>query len=359
MLVERQVGPDAGISFTRAGDVLLHGRSGPPLVVARDGTVICTLGGAAVADAAVAGELVVLSNGRVHSARTCERTLTIRGVERATASVIASGDGARVALVAGARATFVALPAGRVLSRVRHPSAIRELALDRDGGRAVTVAAGSAEARVWLTTSGRLERSLAGHVGDVVAAAVDRAGTVAATGSIDGQARVWDLATGAVLTVLSGHLNFVDTVGLTPDAAYVLTASPDRTARTWTSTGRLVSVLAGHTGEVTWASFVGAGATVVTGSADGTVRVWDAGTRPELVKAETGAPPEPVLVARSPDGSITARADGDSIRLAREDGTEIVLTGHRAPVTSVAFSPDGRRLVSASKDHDAIVWDAA
>ena len=32
-------------------------------------------------------------------------------------------------------------------------------------------------------------------------------------------------------------------------------------------------------------------------------------------------------------------------------------TGHRDAVTSIAFGPDGNRLVTASFDHDALVWD--
>ena len=34
------------------------------------------------------------------------------------------------------------------------------------------------------------------------------------------------------------------------------------------------------------------------------------------------------------------------------------LPGHRHPVSALAFSPDGRRLVSASFDRRLIVWDA-
>jgi WD40 repeat protein len=36
----------------------------------------------------------------------------------------------------------------------------------------------------------------------------------------------------------------------------------------------------------------------------------------------------------------------------------MVLKGHRDRVASVAFSSDGARLVTASRDHDARIWDA-
>jgi WD40 repeat protein len=355
--VQRRVGPNGGLSFTQRGTVVAHGGAGPPVELARDGQVGCTFGSAPVADAVVAGRRVVLSNGQIFDTGTCGRKSPIGGVPRGTTMVVASRDGARVGFVAGDRAVIAALPAARVIADIKHRTEIVSLVFDTSGTRIVTAASDSPVARVWNGTNGALAHELAGHVGDVVVATLDPTGSVVVTGSNDGQARVWDAKKGDLLWVLSGHGNFVGAVGITPDARSVVTGSRDRTSRTWTTTARLISVHAGHTDSVTSTLFTPDDHGVVTGSADGTVRVWDAGTAPELVEANVVPPSPPRLRARSPDGTVVARADGAIVRLAKRDGSTIELTGHEDLVTSVDFSPDGRRLVTASRDNDAMLWD--
>ena len=66
--------------------------------------------------------------------------------------------------------------------------------------------------------------------------------------------------------------------------------------------------------------------------------------------------------AFSPDGSriVTASYDKTARVWDAATGKEIVvLRGHDGPVNSAAFSPDGKRIVTASDDKTARVWDAA
>ena len=355
--VERRVGPNGGLSFTARGTVVVHGGAGPPVEITGDGRVRCTFGSVPVADAAVAGGRVVLSTGQVFQAGTCRRGSTVAGVPPGTSMVTTSGDGARIGFAAHDRAAIATLPLARVVARIRHSTEIVSLAFDEAGTRIVTAASDSRVARVWDGANGTLERELTGHDGDVVVASLDASGSIAVTGSNDGQARVWDAESGNVLTVLGGHINYVESVGISSDATSVVTGSPDRTAQTWTTSGRLIAVHAGHTDAVTETMFTPDDYGLVTGSADGTVRVWDAGTAPEFVKANVVPPSPPRLQVRSPDGTVVASADGAIVRLAKRDGSAINLSGHEDLVTSVDFSPDGRRLVTASRDNDAILWD--
>ena len=67
-------------------------------------------------------------------------------------------------------------------------------------------------------------------------------------------------------------------------------------------------------------------------------------------------------VAFSPDGKrIASGSDDNTVRLWDADTGQPVgqpLTGHTDTVTSVAFSPDGKRIVSGSGDNTVRLWDA-
>ncbi|MFS8980799.1 TIR domain-containing protein [Cupriavidus necator] len=65
--------------------------------------------------------------------------------------------------------------------------------------------------------------------------------------------------------------------------------------------------------------------------------------------------------AFSPDGQrVLTASDDNTARVwdARTGQMTVQLTGHQGPVRSAAFSPNGQRVVTASEDNTARVWDA-
>jgi WD40 repeat protein len=364
-VVKRLVGKSGRASFSPDGtSLVLHGNSSPPVVLrAADGNVTCILDrdGRPVADAAVAGSYaVVVRNARatIWDRARCTPLRTVGELGSTAVSIVASPDGSRVAFVSGRFARVVEIPTGRKLLELEHPRTITSLAFDGD---AETIVTGSEDrvGRVWSGNTGRLRRELRGHTRKILDVAVDPKGLLAATVSVDGTGRTWDVVAGTRRSVLFGHTNVVNAVDFSSDGKWITTASTDGTARSWSIDGRPLAPLAGHEGAVLDAQFSPDGLTVATGGEDGTVRLWDAETGYDLARGNAAPPAPPGGPSASSDGGATAKLDGRRILLVRADGTRSVLSEHERVVTSAAFSPDGRRLVSASRDHDAILWDVA
>ena len=275
-----------------------------------------------------------------------------------------------------------------------HTQSVRGVAFSPDGERAVTTSLDHS-ARVWSVETGK-QSVILGH-GDVVTSAAfspdgqrivtasddntvpiwdaqmgERIVTLSgrtAVYSPDGRsivtsdgdtARIWNADNGKLAMVLRGHRSRVTGAVFSPDGRSVLTASDDKTARLWsagTETNTQMAVLAAHTGSAGRAVFSPDGRRALTASDDNSVRLWDAEAGRQIAtftRAGSG------MAAFSPDGRLVAIPDNNTV-VVRDANTgereDRIFQGHSAAVQSVAFSADGRRIVTASDDRTARVWD--
>jgi WD40 repeat protein len=301
-----------------------------------------------------------------------------------------SPDGTRV--LTGSRDTMARLWDARtgqpVGAPLKHPHPVWSVAFSPDG-RLILTGCGrpegrQGEARLWDAATGKLLGEPLQTAGPVHRALFNRAGDRILTIS-RGQARLWQVAPpaagGVRLLLLLPHSNAVFTALFSPDGKTVLTAGADGTARLWdAATGEAKGASLFHTGPVEQAAFSPDGRTLAVGCnrSDvsrnlrvGEVQLWDVAEGRTLGRGLLHPGPLKTL-AFSPDGRtlltgciVPPERPGDPLRgqarlwdVGRAEPLGPALL-HAGPVWAVAFNPDGRTFLTGCEDATARLWQTA
>jgi len=246
------------------------------------------------------------------------------------------------------------------------PRGLRKLksfvAFSPDGRRIATVG----DFQVWIldAETGHRVLTLQGHTDVVTSAQFSPDGTRIISGSHDRLAIVWNAVSGEIVTELAGNSDRIDHVAYSSDGRLIAAATGSDTVTVWNAETFQVqcSVREESKTPCRGLAFSHDGKRIAAAGDWGLVKIWDIETSDLLISIKhpkwLGRASQ--HVAFSPDDRLILTAYGDSVFLYNSTTGEHVstLAGHQELIQMAVYSPDGRRIATASSDGTVKLFDA-
>jgi WD40 repeat protein/tRNA A-37 threonylcarbamoyl transferase component Bud32 len=249
-----------------------------------------------------------------------------------------------------------------------HDGPLRTVAVSPNGS--VVASAGEDQViKLWDLATRQVIRALKRHAATVCGLSFGPDGRQLVSASVDGAIVFWDVSAGTEIRTLRGDADAVARIQFSPDGALVASGGQGGLVKVWhTATGQARYPLPGHTGVVRCVAFSPDGQWLASGGEDRTVLLHPlAEGRSHTFRAPTAVN----AVAFSPDGRMVA-AVGDA-HVPRgvfqpdpeatlhlwdlETGKETTLAGHTGDIHGLAFSPMAPVLATSAADGTIRLWD--
>jgi WD40 repeat protein len=244
---------------------------------------------------------------------------------------------------------------------------IPQIALGPDG-RTIAIVGGipldlnnGRVAGIWDLGTGRKIQTFPAESIDTIALSPD--GQRVATGHKDKTIRIRDVSSGQMQFEFGGNEDVIWRLAFSPDNRSLVAGFENGALKAWdlTTHGK-PSDVGHHDDAVRFLAFSLDGKRLLAASKKGSIKVWDTTTVTEQLSCPEQPDWNSAPLAVSPDGKrFAAGSLGASVKVWDLVTSQAVLTlrGHEDAVTSVAFSPDGKTLISCDRRGTARFWRAA
>lgn len=284
----------------------------------------------------------------------------LQGHSNAVSTVKFSDDGKQLVTSStdGSAKVWDVSTSEQLLHLPGHSNAVNAAAWSPDGKHVVT-AGWDKTAKIWSIPSS--------HTDEISSIAFSADDKRVATASFDGTAKVWDTETGENVSTLSGHDKSLEEIVFSPDTTEIATAGDDGQVIVWNAaSGRPIRTLIKHSSTTDHyraysVAYNRDGSLLATGNDNGTMQIWDPKTGIEQKRLQSDKRRIPVrgLAFSADDRHLASAIDNDALVWDYRAGNIVLtLSGHNSPIMNVKYDPAGKRLVTASMDGTAKLWDA-
>jgi WD40 repeat protein len=235
---------------------------------------------------------------------------------------------------------------------------VRAVAFSSDG-KMLAAAGGlpgqSGEVKLWDVASRKETLTIKGHRDCIYAAVFSPDGKTLATSSYDKLIKIWDVATGREIRTLKDHIDAIYALAFTPNGKRLISASADRSVKVWDpASGERLYTMSESTDALNTLAIDPTGMFVAAGGLDKTIRIWSLGESGGTLVHSLIAHEDAILqLAWSPDGkTLLSTAADRSLKAFHAADLVDLKEFPRQPdwVLALQFSPDGKHFATGRYD---------
>ncbi len=229
-------------------------------------------------------------------------------------------------------------------------------------GRIITTEK-SNEIKIWDAKSLSLLATLTGHSKNITQLSFHKKTGKLLTAGEDLAARLWDIATGRQSAIFSGNAHLIKSIDISPNhSLYLINNSSDAVWVYKTGNNSPVARLAAHKGSINSAVFSHDSKNILTASTDQTMKTWDA-QKGSVISTFTNIKSASLNAVYNENDSLILTMGRSNLLLHLLDaGTGKELRNFIGPkkeaINAFDIQKDGSKIISASNDGTAIIWDA-